>query len=186
METGGSHMRWCGACVLTRPVIHVAVSVVLPVRSFPLAACMGGTRPQPPPQEAPGGNRGIAVALVRRLREDEACDSCRGVSSTTCPLVSTRGLHGWDLPATAACRDRVAPLFDRHIGQWCNQYLLVQPEQMRAISLGKAPLQRKHFERKRLEHDRHSRAGSLGKAPLQRQHFERYLVAQDEHSRATS
>jgi hypothetical protein len=136
-----------------------------------------------------GGSRlrwyGVCVK-TRRLRCSEEAVCYRSVSSTACPLISTRGLHGWDLPATAVCRERAVPLFDRHIGQWCNQYLLVQPEQMRAISLGKAPLQRKHFERKRLEHDRHSRAGSFGKAPLQRQHFERYLIAQDEQSRATS
>ena len=66
------------------------------------------------------------------------------------------------------------------------QYLLVQREQIRAISLGKAPLQRKHLLRKRLVQELHSRAASCGKDPLQRQHLERYLFEHELHSRATS
>jgi len=54
------------------------------------------------------------------------------------------------------------------------------------MSLGKAPLQRKHLLRKRLVHELHSRAASCGKAPLQRQHLERYLLEHELHSRATS
>ena len=62
METGGSRLRWCGVCVKTRLVIHVAVSVALPVRSFPLAACMGGTCPQP--QHAATALRHFSTAIL--------------------------------------------------------------------------------------------------------------------------
>ena len=51
-------------------------------------------------REPPGGNRGIAIALMRRPPADAACDSCRSVSGTTCPLVSTRGLHGQETRVT--------------------------------------------------------------------------------------
>ena len=50
-------------------------------------------------QETPGGNRGIAIALTRRLRCSEEAVCQRGVSSTTCPLVSTRGLPEAGSPA---------------------------------------------------------------------------------------